>query len=92
MEVLFNTHKQETVSREVSRLCSLLLAQESEHREKIRREVLELYKKRTRIVHYGQTQDVSHQDVLVLRQYVREAIKEMLARNLDKEELLSSLR
>ncbi len=91
MEVLFNTHRGKTVAEEVSRLCAILLGRDRVSKARIRSEVIAMYRKRSKVVHYGQTGLVMEEDVLKLRAYVRESINEMLARGLDKEELLQSL-
>ena len=91
MEVMYNTDTGKSVSKEVSKLCSLLFEHDASEREHVSASIREMYRKRVRMVHYGQTSSISEEDLMLLRKYVRESIKEMNRRGLDKGELLKSL-
>jgi len=76
LETLLNPSDHELRYR-VSRNASVLLGKNKEHSKRIFSEVKALYDKRSKLVHTGKHETIYYQDVLCLRGYVRETIKEM---------------
>jgi hypothetical protein len=77
MEVMLNRSKQDELRYSISRNAAVLLGKDKEDSEHIFKEVRMLYDKRSKLVHEGFADEISFNDVLVLRHYAREAIKEM---------------
>ena len=90
MEVLLNPSKDELRYR-VSRNTGVLLGQDRVEGETIFKEMKDLYEKRSKLVHTGDRSLVAREDVLKLRRYAREAIKEAMRSRLSKDTLLSTL-
>ncbi len=90
MEVLLNPSDHELRYR-VSRNTGVLLRQDSDQGETIFKEMQRLYDTRSKLVHTGNKSNVTREDVLKLRQYVREAIKEAMASHMSKDELLKTI-
>lgn len=90
MEVLLNPSDHELRYR-VSRNTAVLLGQDSDQGQVIFKEMQGLYDRRSKLVHTGDKSKVTRTDVLRLRQYVRETIKEMMSSRLSKDELLKTL-
>lgn len=90
MEVLLNPSKDELRYR-VSRNTGVLLGQDRGRGEATFKEMRDLYDKRSKLVHAGDRSLVSREDMLKLRQYVREAIKEAMRSGMSKDALLGTL-
>lgn len=90
MEVLLNPSDHE-LSYRVSRNAGVLLGRNSAEGESIFKEMKSLYDKRSKLVHTGDKSNVTRDDVLKLRQYVRETIKEAMSSRMSKVELLETL-
>lgn len=90
LETLFNPGRQELRYR-VSRNTAVILGKEKEDSEKIFREIKKLYDKRSDIVHTGKSNTINEEDLLKLRHYVRESIKEIIKIDKNKDELLELL-
>jgi len=90
MEVLLNPSKDELRYR-VSRNTGVLLGQHRAGGEAVFKEMKGLYDKRSKLVHTGDRSLVSREDMLKLRQYVREGIKEAMRSGMSKDALLSTL-
>lgn len=92
LEVLFNRADQE-LAYTISRNTAVLLGKDEKDSKNIFREMKQLYRKRSKIVHTGERNIVNNKDLSKLRHYVRESIKEI--NNIDKKkddvfELLNS--
>lgn len=90
LETLLNISRYELRYR-VSRNTAVLLGEDWQNSTRIFKEVKELYTKRSDLVHTGDSIKVSANDLLKLRHYVREAIKEILRINKSKTEVLDIL-
>jgi len=90
LETLFNPGRQELRYR-VSRNTAVILGKEKEDSEKIFREIKNLYDKRSDIVHTGKSNTINKEDLLKLRHYVRESIKEINRIDKNKDGLLEIL-
>ncbi len=90
MEVLLNPSDHELRYR-VSRNTGVLLGLNRAEGEAVFKEMKNLYDKRSKLVHTGNRSLASRKDMLRLRQYVREAIKEALRSGMPKDALLSTL-
>lgn len=75
----------------ISRNAAVLLGEDREHAKSIFSEIKDLYNKRSNIVHSGKCDDFSRKDLLKLRHYVRESIKEINRIGKGKDELLKLL-
>ncbi len=91
MEVMFNRGKQDELRYAISRNAAVLLGKDKDDSDHIFKEVRKLYDKRSKIVHEGYVNEISPKDVIEIRHYVREAIKEMHKIGKNKEELLGIL-
>ncbi len=76
MEVMLNRGKDE-LRYTISRNAAILLGKDKDDSERVFKEVRDLYDKRSKLVHEGSANKISPKDVLMLRHYVRQAIKEM---------------
>jgi hypothetical protein len=74
-----------------SRNTAVLLGKNFKESERIFKDVGDLYKKRSKFVHTGDQKAIIQKDVLKLRNYVRESIKEISTINKGKDELISLL-
>ena len=90
LETLLNPGRQELRYR-VSRNMAVILGKEKEDSEKIFREIKDLYDKRSNIVHTGNSNIITEEDLLKLRHYVRESIKVINNIGETKDELLEIL-
>jgi hypothetical protein len=69
-----------------------VLLNPSDHELRYRVKKMEgLYDKRSSLVHTGDRSPVTREDVLRLRHYVREAIKEVMRAGISKDDLLKAL-
>ncbi len=91
MEVLLHPGDRDELRYRICRNAGVLLGRDLGKGETIFREMQGLYDKRSRLVHTGNRSDVTREDVLKLRQHVREAIKEVLSSRMSKGELLTML-
>lgn len=90
MEILLNPANHELTYR-VSRNTAVLLGKSIEESDRIFRDIKGLYGKRSKLVHEGDKSVISRPDVLNLRRYVRESIKEILRTGMSKQALLKLL-
>ena len=91
MEGLFHRPYAEKISEEIATNCALLLGSTSSERTSIHSNVRRLYTRRSSILHDGNDQPVSRADLLMLRGYVREAVKKLVQTGVTKGELLGAL-
>ena len=90
LETLFNSGRQK-LSYRISRNTAVLLGKEKEDSETIFSDIKDLYDKRSKIVHTGNSNIVDQDDLLKLRHYVRESIKEINKIDKNKDEFLKML-
>lgn len=90
MEVMLNPSDHELRYR-VSRNAGVLLARNRDDGEAIFKEMKGLYDKRSKLVHTGDKSVIAREDILRLRHYVRETIKEGMKSEMSKEALLNTL-
>ncbi|VUT28041.1 MAG: hypothetical protein SYNGOMJ08_00601 [Candidatus Syntrophoarchaeum sp. GoM_oil] len=90
LESLFNPSDGELRYR-ISRNTAAFLGKDKEDSKKISKDIRDLYDKRSKIVHTGKSNVVDREDVLKLRDYVRESIKEINKIGKNKDELLDML-
>lgn len=90
MEVLFHPSNEGELRFRISRNFATLLGEDREDAYKKYKKMGDLYAKRSAIVHSGQS-DVTVEDVLKLRGYVRESIKKIYQIDESKDELLRIL-
>lgn len=92
MEAMLNLHRSE-VTFQVSRNCAVLLGKDKKDSEQIFKDIKELYKKRSNIVHGSKVRNknITKEDIINLRKYVRQSIKEINLIGVDKKELLDIL-
>lgn len=90
LETMLNVDRYELRYR-TSRNTAVLLGKSFKESERIFKEVRGLYDKRSKLVHTGNQKAITQKDVLKLRNYVRESIKEINSINKGKDELVSLL-
>lgn len=90
LETLLNPSSQEITHR-VSRNAAVLLWESKEGSKKVFDNIKELYDKRSRIVHSGKSGDLTRDDLLELRHYLRESIKKMHSINKGRDVILDLL-
>jgi len=90
METMFNPGHQEVRYR-ISRNAAVLLGETFKEAKRIFVDIRDLYDKRSELVHTGSKKVIRHEDLLKLRNYVRESIKEINMINRDKDDLLDTL-
>ncbi|MCK4733760.1 MAG: hypothetical protein KAT65_15000 [Methanophagales archaeon] len=90
LESLFNPGNQELGYR-ISRNAAVLLGKDKKDSQHIFGDIKDLYRKRSQIVHTGKSNIISKEDLLLLRHYVRESIKEINKIGKSKNELLDLL-
>ena len=90
LETLFNPGLQELRYR-VSRNTATLLGKDKDDSKRIFSELKDLYDKRSKIVHAGKSNIINKKDLLKLRGYVRESIKEINKIGKNKDNLLDML-
>ena len=91
MEVLLGPKDGRQVKHLISQNAAKLLGNSQEKGEEVCSDTKELYRKRSELVHTGDRSLVSREDILKLRKYVREAIKETLRSGMSKDALLRTL-
>jgi len=91
MEVLLHPGDRDELRYRISRNAGVLLGQDLGKGDAIFKEMKSLYDKRSALVHTGDRSLVARQDLLKLRQYVRETIKEAMSSRMSKDELLRTL-
>ncbi len=91
MEVLLHPGNRDELKYRICRNAGVLLGQDVSTGEAVFGEMRSLYDKRSALVHSGDRSSVARQDVVRLRQYVRETIKEAMRSRLSKDELLKML-
>lgn len=89
LEVLLNPSDHELRNR-ISRNAAILLGKDKTETELIYREVKYLYDKRSELVHNGKS-NITPDDVIKLRNYVREAIKTIHKKGESKDVLMELL-
>ncbi len=91
MEVLLHPGDRDELKYRICRNAGVLLGQDISKGEAVFTEMKSLYDKRSKLVHSGNRSSLMRQDVLKLRQYVREAIKEAMSSGMSKNDLLNTL-
>lgn len=92
-EVLFNPGSGDITYR-ISRNFAVLLGNSIENAKHIQKEISELYRKRSSLIHSGKeiVNFVGEENyVLKIRYYIRESIKKIISMNLSKDDLLDFL-
>ena len=88
LEILFHPSGQGELNYRISRNAAVLLGKDKKDSKEIKRKVKELYSKRSAIVHNGKSNGMDNEDLLKLRHYVRESIKEFNKIGKSKDEVL----
>ena len=91
IEALFHPSSQGELRQTISRNVAVLLGKDKEEASIIYKNMKQLYTKRSKIVHTGQSKDIDGDDLLLLGHYVRESIKEIMIINEDKDKYLLPL-
>jgi len=92
LEILFHPKSdRRKISDRISRNAAVLLGKDKKDSNEIYSKVKELYDKRSAIVHTGESNIINTEDLLKLRHYVRESIKEINKIGKSKNELLDLL-
>lgn len=89
LETLFNPGDQEVTHR-ISRNVAILLGQDENDSRKLLKNVTELYSKRSKILHRGK-RIATKEELIQLRSYVRESIKQIYRLGKNKEDLMDML-
>lgn len=93
MEAMFNLGPSE-IAFQISRNTAVLLGKDKNDAEQIFKNMKELYKKRNHIIHGSKVHEskkISKEDVLGLREYVRQSIKEIYFIGKNKPEVIDIL-
>ena len=90
LETLLNPGEWELRYR-ISRNAAVLLGSDKEESKTIFSEIKELYDKRSKVVHTGESNVIKRGDLLRLRHYVRESIKNIYLLKRSKDEILDLL-
>ncbi|MDG6953943.1 MAG: hypothetical protein JRN33_03025 [Nitrososphaerota archaeon] len=91
MEGIFHRPYVEKISEEIATNCATLIGRSSTERAFIHSNVRRLYARRSSILHEGSDQAAPGGDLLVLRDYVREAISKLVQTGATKVQLLEAL-
>jgi len=91
LETLFQPSNQGELRYKISRNTAVLLGKETGDSKLIFSKVRKLYDKRSKIVHTGKSNVIDKEDLLKLRYYARESIKEIDKMGKNKDELLDIL-
>lgn len=91
LEILFHPSGQGELTYRISRNAAVLLGKDKKDSKEIKGNVKELYSKRSAIVHAGKSNSMNKEDLLKLRHYVRESIKEFNKIGKSKGEVLDLL-
>ena len=92
LEILFHPKSdRRKISDRISRNAAVLLGKDKKDSNEIYSKVKELYDKRSAIVHTGESNIINTEDLLKLRHYVRESIKEINKIGKSKDEVLDLL-
>jgi len=91
LESMF-TREREGFGYALSRNTAVFLGETKEKSREIFEKVKNFYRKRGYLVHEGKMKDIGRKDVLDLRNYVRNAIKEMNTIGKSKKEVLETLK
>lgn len=87
LEALFHPSNQGELSYRISRNVAVLIgSRETKASREIIKDVKELYRKRSALIHTGEIK-INDADILLLRYYVRESIKKINDLNFGKDEL-----
>jgi hypothetical protein len=90
LEALFHPSHEGELTYRISRNIAVLLGDKAETAVQIQKEMKDLYRKRSKIVHRGKA-DIDNNDLLKLRHYTRESIKEIYRIGKNKDDLLKML-
>jgi len=90
IEVLFHPSREGELRYRISRNLAILLGKDKEESQDYFNKMRILYDKRSDIVHRGNA-EITPEDLLNLRHYVRESIKIFLKLDKNKDEILNSL-
>ena len=85
LECLFHRPRTKPISKEVPENCAALLSADDSGREMIRTNLTVLYEKRSNALHEGES--ITKDEILMLRDYLRQSIKKALQFNLGATEL-----
>jgi hypothetical protein len=91
MEVLLGPKDHQEITYRISRNAAVLLGGNREDAGKVFKDLKDLYRKRSKLVHSGDRSVVARDDVLRLRQRVRETIKEAMRSGMSRDTLLNTL-
>ncbi|MCX6674358.1 MAG: HEPN domain-containing protein [Methanothrix sp.] len=90
LEILFNPGRTELTYR-ISRNIAVLLGKDRDDSDAIFEGMKKLYSKRSALTHAGNSRDLSLDNVLQTRNYVRESIKKIILVDESKENILKAL-
>ena len=91
LESLFNPSGEGELRYRISRNTAVLIGKDGNDSQSIWKKMKELYDKRSSVVHSGNPNLISDDDLLILRDYVRRSIKEFYKIGKGKEEILNML-
>jgi hypothetical protein len=92
LETLFHISGHGELRYRISRNIAVLLGRKEKYdSNKLFSDIRELYDKRSKIVHTGKKGIIKNEDLMILRNYIRESIKMIYEINKDKDELLNIL-
>lgn len=89
IEALYSKNSQELLSFRVTRNCSIFLGENEVDSIKIYKDMKNLYKIRSEIIH-GSAGKLNHQNLLLLRMYVRKSIVKYLITSKDPNKILDN--
>ncbi|MDO8427738.1 MAG: HEPN domain-containing protein [Candidatus Diapherotrites archaeon] len=90
VEAIFNDGQGE-IGYKISRNMAMLLGNNKEDAQNIFKQMKRLYNLRCKLVHQGHYKNVDIKDVIMLREYLRSAIKKLVILNKPKDALLEDL-
>jgi hypothetical protein len=94
LEVLFKPKQNWGFSKRISRNIGTLLGTSQDEIKKIQKDISDLYKKRSNLVHEGKViwcYVGEDDDVIILRRFVRDSLKKIILLNRSKDDLLDLL-
>lgn len=91
LESLFNRADQHELTYSISRNAAVLLGKNLVDSKTIFNDIKYLYGIRSSIVHKGTSSKLKHEDVLRLRQYIRDSIKIMCNIDMEKDDILDKI-
>jgi len=91
LEILF-LDNESSGKEPLAKRCSIFISSNQQEAIEIHKNIITLYRKRSKFVHEGIIDKITKQDILLLREYVRRSLLKWLEDGYTKSELIKSLK